>query len=248
MTSSPARGRGDSRLTRGRSAIEVRASLPRQPVGSARFHGVPRRAIFIAAFTSALQANLQATQRKRAWLPRLSDATCPHALHRCDVYAGGTFSTRPGALSSSRRTKSPQPEPGSTGSGRLFCATFAPGWSAVPSRRNGSFRLDLQSSTRITSNRRAQVRADLLRPVPATVRLLGLHAPDLRPGLGTAGRSRAVRCARLALEATPAGPASCGVRLGAVKEAPVDRAALTATPRSTPTTSPVPGAGTVPGI
>jgi len=32
---------------------------------------------------------------------------CPHALQRCDVYADATRSTRPGALSSSRRTSSP---------------------------------------------------------------------------------------------------------------------------------------------
>ena len=53
--------------------------------------------MFLAAFTSALQAKLQATHRKTAWLSRFSRATCPHALQHCEVYAAGTFSTRPGA-------------------------------------------------------------------------------------------------------------------------------------------------------
>ena len=77
--------------------------------------------MLIAAFTSALQANPQATHWWRAWLSRLSSATCPHALQRCDVYADGTFSTRPGAFSSSRVASLPQAErlmPGK-GSGRL---------------------------------------------------------------------------------------------------------------------------------
>jgi hypothetical protein len=38
--------------------------------------------MLIAAFTSALQANPQATHWWRAWLSRLSSATCPHALQR----------------------------------------------------------------------------------------------------------------------------------------------------------------------
>jgi hypothetical protein len=59
--------------------------------------------MFLAAFTSALQAYPQATQAKRAWLLRLSAAMCPHALQRCEVNAALIFSTRPGALSSSRR-------------------------------------------------------------------------------------------------------------------------------------------------
>jgi hypothetical protein len=66
--------------------------------------------MFLAAFTSALQAKPQATHRKRAWLSRLSDAMCPHAEQRWLVNAGLIFSTRPGALSSRRRTSRPQPE------------------------------------------------------------------------------------------------------------------------------------------
>jgi hypothetical protein len=46
--------------------------------------------MFLAAFTSALQAYPQATQRKRAWLSRLSAAMCPHAEQHWLVYAGLT--------------------------------------------------------------------------------------------------------------------------------------------------------------
>jgi hypothetical protein len=66
--------------------------------------------MFLAAFTSALQAKPQAVHRKLAWLSRDFGSTCPHAEHRWLVNAGLTFSTRPGALPSSRRTSSPQPE------------------------------------------------------------------------------------------------------------------------------------------
>jgi len=45
--------------------------------------------MLIAAFTSALQAQLQATQRKMAWLSRLSGATCPHAEQRWLVNGAG---------------------------------------------------------------------------------------------------------------------------------------------------------------
>jgi hypothetical protein len=52
--------------------------------------------MFLAAFTSALQAYPQATQRNRAWLSRLPAATYPHAEHYWLVYAGLIFSTRIG--------------------------------------------------------------------------------------------------------------------------------------------------------
>jgi hypothetical protein len=38
--------------------------------------------MFLAAFTSALQAKPQVTHAKRAWLLRLFDAMCPHAQQR----------------------------------------------------------------------------------------------------------------------------------------------------------------------
>src|SRR5215470_12939458 len=48
-------------------------------------------AMFFAAFTSALQANLQAVHRKTAWLSRDFPSTCPQALQRWLVYMGVTF-------------------------------------------------------------------------------------------------------------------------------------------------------------
>jgi len=54
--------------------------------------------MFLAAFTSALQAYPQEMHRKAAWLSRDFRSTCPHAEHRWLVNTGLTFSTRPGAL------------------------------------------------------------------------------------------------------------------------------------------------------
>jgi hypothetical protein len=44
--------------------------------------------MLMAAFTSALQAKPQATQRYKAWLSRLPAAMCPHAEQRWLVKAG----------------------------------------------------------------------------------------------------------------------------------------------------------------
>ena len=41
---------------------------------------------------------LQASHSKTAWLLRFPGAMCPHAEHRCDVYAAGTCSIRPISL------------------------------------------------------------------------------------------------------------------------------------------------------
>jgi len=38
--------------------------------------------MFLAAFTSALQAKSQVVHWKTAWLLRDFQSTCPHALHR----------------------------------------------------------------------------------------------------------------------------------------------------------------------
>src|SRR5439155_3616579 len=88
--------------------------------------------MFLAAFTSALQAKLQATQAKRAWLLRLSAAMCPHAEQRWLVNAGLTFSIRPGALSARRRISSPQPDRMIPRLSPAFWATFRPGSALVP--------------------------------------------------------------------------------------------------------------------
>ena len=66
--------------------------------------------MFLAAFTSAWQAYPQAVHRKTAWLLRDFGSTCPHAEQRWLVNAGLIFSTRPGAFSSKRRARKPQPD------------------------------------------------------------------------------------------------------------------------------------------
>ena len=86
--------------------------------------------MFLAAFTSALQAYPQATQPNRAWLSRLPAAMCPHAEHRWLVYAAVTFSTRPGAFCSRRRTSTPQPEARMARLSPALARTFRPGAGA----------------------------------------------------------------------------------------------------------------------
>src|SRR5437879_3138486 len=71
--------------------------------------------MFLAAFTSALSAYPQAVQQKVAWLSRLSAATCPHAEHCWLVYAGLTFSTRPGAFPGASELALQQLQPGPLG-------------------------------------------------------------------------------------------------------------------------------------
>ena len=151
--------------------------------------------------------------------------------------------TRPGALSSSRRTSSPHP----LRMPRLrpaFGATFRPGCSTLP-LADRVMPWTLRSSTRITSNRRA-------RSVEA------FSAQSLRRSASRAstGRWRPYaaprrfeprwpgRASAAAGAAAPLPPGQAGQ--GSIS--PVDKAALTATPRSIPTTSPVPGPGTGPGM
>src|ERR1700733_14200778 len=86
-------------------------------------------AMLRAAFTSALPAYPQAVHLKSAWLSRDLASTCPHAEHRWLVYAAGTFSTRPGALSSSRRTSRPQPDREIPRFSPVLAATLRPGRS-----------------------------------------------------------------------------------------------------------------------
>jgi hypothetical protein len=110
--------------------------------------------MFRAAFTSAWSAKPQAVHTKRAWLSRDSASTCPHAEHRWLVNAGLIFSTRPGALSSSLRASSPQPDRRISRLSPAFCRTFWPGAPAVPLAERVMF-LMRRSSTLIMSNRRA---------------------------------------------------------------------------------------------
>ena len=99
-----------------------------------------------------------------------------------------------------------------------------------------------RSSTRITSKRPAMSVDGLLGPVLAPVRSAGLQ-----PGDGAPDPRAAVRAAPSPGRAcAPAAAAACARgadRPGQCSSSPVDRAADTATPRSMPTASPVPGRG-----
>jgi hypothetical protein len=91
--------------------------------------------MFLAAFTSALQAKLQAVHTKRAWLSRDFASTCPHAEQRWLLNAGLTFSTLPGALSISRCTIRPQPDRKiSRFIFRGWFGVFAAQWQCMPVR------------------------------------------------------------------------------------------------------------------
>jgi hypothetical protein len=106
--------------------------------------------MFFAALTSAFSVYPQATQRKRAWLSRLSDARCPQAEQRWLVNAGLTLSILPGALSSRRRTSRPQPERLIPRFRAALAATLRPGALIVPLAERVMF-LMRRSSTRIAS-------------------------------------------------------------------------------------------------
>ena len=86
-----------------------------------------------------------------------------------------------------------------------------------------------------------QISGDLLTPVLPRVSLPGLQPGDRASGDLAVPRSR-LRPGQPALHRTSR---RCrpGLSRGTCSNSPVDRAALTATPRSTPTTSPVPGTG-----
>ena len=202
-------------------------------------------AMFLAAFTSALQAKPQAVHTKRAWLSRDSGSTCPHTEHRWLVNAGLIFSTRPGALSSSRRTSSPQPDRRISRLSPDLARTFLPGLPAVPLAERVMF-LIWRSSTLIRSNRRATAvlvfsTQSLRRSFPRAFSLATASLTCLRrlePCLARAS----LRSSRRSLFRSRLS------RLGACSNSPVDRAADTAIPRSMPTTAVVPGAGITLGI
>ena len=108
-----------------------------------------------AAFTSALHGPaLQASHWKTAWLLRFSRATCPHAEHRCDVYAAGICSTRPEALCCRRAASRPHPLRLMPRLRPRFCATRTPGCSTVPRAVRVIARTS-RASMRIVSKRRA---------------------------------------------------------------------------------------------
>jgi hypothetical protein len=197
-------------------------------------------AMLVAAFTSAWQAKPQAVQAKRAWLSRDSESTCPHAEHRWLVKCGLTFSTLPRALSSSRRTNRPHPDRRISRLSPDFWRTLLPGASTLPLAERVMF-LIFKSSTQTMSN-------------PRAILVDSFSTQSLRPSVSRA-RIRAMACFTLARRFEPqcrrasfrsrrrTRRRSRAVRLGACSSSPVDSAADTVTPRSMPTTWPLPGAG-----
>ncbi len=199
-----------------------------------------------AAFTSALHGPApQATHWKTAWLLRFSGATCPQWEHRCDVYAGGTNSSRPEALCFNRATSSPHPWRLISRLRPRFCATLVPGYSRVP-RAERVIARTFKSSTRMVwkrratsvvifstqSRRRSVSRARNL----ARVRFVRARRADPR-------RARASCCCNRRSRST-----SPALRPGTRSSSPLDSATDTVTPRSTPTTLPSFGPGTGSGM
>ena len=196
-------------------------------------------AMLRAALTSALhRPAVQESHSKTAWLLRFPAATCPHAEHRCDVYAAGICSTRPQALCCKRAPSSPQPLRPIARFSPRFCATRTPGCSTVPRAERVIARTS-RASILIVSKRRAisvvtfstqSLRRSASRAFSFAIALL-VRTRRLEPRLARASRC----CSTVNRFDSPA------ERLGARSNSPVDSAAATATPRSMPTTLPSPG-------
>ena len=127
---------------------------PGYAVASPRFHGVPRRDV-----ACRVHVGVAGVAAGRAPEARLALARPPvHVPARraplARVRVTGTFSTRPGALSSSRRTSSPQPDREIPRFSPALARTLRPGCPAVPFADRVMFVM-FRSSTRITSKRRA---------------------------------------------------------------------------------------------
>ena len=104
---------GDSSYSRPvrRQAVEVRGSPAGQP---RRLPAQSRRAPPRCSWPRSRQRcrrNRRPCTRSALGSRATSASTCPHAEHRWLVNAGLIFSTRPGALSSRRRTSRPHPGP-----------------------------------------------------------------------------------------------------------------------------------------
>ena len=149
------------------------------------------------------------------------------------------------ALSSSWRTSSPHPDRKIPRFSPAFARTFRPGFSRRAFRGPGHVP-DLQVFDPDHVEPPRDVRAGLLRPVLTPVRLAGPQPGDRVPDPAAAVRA-ALRAGQRALQ-PPQPVRSRAVRPGQRSSSPVDSAAETATPRSMPTTWPLPGAGTGSGI
>src|ERR1035437_4936608 len=195
--------------------------------------------MFLAAFTSAFALYPQETHTKVAWLLRLCDAMCLQGLQVCDVYAALPFSTRPYAFCSSRAASRPHPDLRMPRLSPAFCATFLPGFSMVP-RAERVMPLTLRFSTRITSNLAARsvlvFSTQSLRRSPSVAFNRPIRVPTFLRRFDPRRARASLRCSRRSRSASFARkPAGLVI-------SPVDSATATVTPRSTPTTPPVPGA------
>ncbi len=124
----------------------------------------------------------------RAWLLRDFASTCPHAEHRWLVNAALTFTTRPGAFCSSRRTSTPHPDRRIPRFSPAFCRTFRPGFSRVPFCGPGHVP-DPQVLDLDHVEPPHDVRGRLLGPVLAPVRFPGPQPGDGESYLLTARRA-----------------------------------------------------------
>ncbi|AFV14830.1 hypothetical protein OEM_p100500 (plasmid) [Mycobacterium intracellulare subsp. yongonense 05-1390] len=203
-------------------------------------------AMLRAAFTSALHGPAsQASQAKTAWLLRFSGARCPHAEQRCDVYAAGTSSTLPEALCCRRAANRPQPLRLIPRLRPRFWATRCPGFSMVPRAEQVSARTS-RASRRIVSKRCAMsvvvfssqsLRRLLSRALRVAIARL-VRARRLEPRRARASRRWSTFNRLVSPRLNP----------GACSSSPVDKAAETVTPRSIPTTEPLPGPRTGSGM
>ena len=188
----------------------------------------------------------QATHAKTAWLLRLSRATCPHAEHRCDVYAAATRSSLPAVLWSSRRN---QPTPPLMTDGAV-----EPPFLRYPSARvfhcaarGAGHRPHVERLDPNGVKPARQIRCRLLHPVSPPIGFARFDSGDRRASSAAGGWSHARRAQDVAATGAT-GPARRGLRPGQCNSSPVDRAADTATPRSTPTTLPSAGPGIESGM
>ena len=136
-------------------------------------HGVPRRDVRGRVHVSvAGEVAGHAPERRLALAGLWCDVPARTApLH---VYASGTFSTCPAALSSSRRTSRPQPEPRIPRFSPAFAATFRPGsFGGAPGRPG--HRPDVQVLDPDHVEPARQIGAGLLGPVFSPVGLAGLQ-------------------------------------------------------------------------
>jgi len=151
-----------------------------------------------AAFTSALARYPQVTHRSPAWLLRFSGAQYPQDEQVCDVYAAGTFSTRPPALWLRRVTSRPQALARMPRLKPAFCRTHVPGSSGVVPRAERVTRYDFTptGTARDQRNRTHPTFGTHTRPILRLSRRMcpGLTATCRNPSSRSAFRQDGLRC------------------------------------------------------